>query len=178
MRGHRLAAMIVVVLALAGCTVPPAVPEPASTELPDGVTVALLQLRSDVALRQAEVEVRNGTDESVEIGDVTVSDPRFAEDATRIIEKTSIVQPGGTVNIRIQLPELTCGVTDGASTVALTFLADDSEDVRTAPLPDRLEFLPPLYERECRAQALADAATVTIDSFEPSPPAHRPISRC
>jgi hypothetical protein len=40
--------------------------------------------------------------------------------------------------------------------------------VRSAPLPDTLGFLPRLIETECRGQALADAATVAISSFEPS----------
>ena len=171
-RGRRRIAAatgLVLIALLTSCSASPAVPEPTPTGLPEGVTVALLQLRSDVAARQAEVEVRNDSDQPIKVGGVAVSDPRFAEDATRVIEKTSTISPGGTVNIRIQLPELTCGVTDAASTVALRFLEGDAEVVRTAPLPDRLEFLPPLYERECRAQALADVATVTIDSFEPSP---------
>ena len=36
---------------------------------PTGVAVALVQLRSDVAARQAQVEVRNGSDEPIEIGE-------------------------------------------------------------------------------------------------------------
>ena len=167
-RRFRASATVAIVLAaLTGCAMD--VGDRAPSPLPEGVTVALLQLRSDVSSRQAEVEVRNDGEQPIEVGDVAVSDPRFAEDATRVTEKTSTIAPGGTVNIRIQLPELTCGVTDAATTVALTFLDGDAEVVRTAPLPDRLEFLPPLYERECRAQALADAATVSIESFEPSP---------
>src|SRR4051812_20650584 len=103
---HAVAAAAVAVLAaalLAGCTI--AVPvgstnatdEPASSGLPAGVTVALLQLRSDVAARQAQVEVHNGGTEPIRVGDITVSDPRFAAAATRIIDKTSTVLPGATV---------------------------------------------------------------------------------
>jgi hypothetical protein len=144
--------------------------EPASSGLPAGVTVALLQLRSDVAARQAQVEVRNGSSEPIQIGDIAVTDPRFAAPATRIIDRTSTVLPERTVNIRIQLPEMSCNAAEGESTVELTFIGDDTESVRTAPLPDRLGFVPPLHERECRAQALADAAEVTFASFTPSPP--------
>jgi hypothetical protein len=161
---------------LAGCAVAAPVAErdatdwPASSGLPAGVTVALLQLRSDVAARQAQVEVRNGGTVPVQIGDVEVTDPRFAAPATRIIDRTSTVLPGGTVNIRIQLPEMSCDAAEGESTVELTFVGDGTESVGTAPLPDRLGFVPPLHERECRAQALADAAEVTFASFTPSPP--------
>ena len=138
--------------------------------LPHGVTVALVQLRSDVAAGQAQVEVRNAGEDTLEIGAVAVSDPRFADDATRVVEKTTRVPPGVTVNIRIQLPAMSCDQADGTSTVALTFLDGDSEVVRTAPLPDTLDFVRPLHEQECRARAMADAATVTFGSFEPSPP--------
>jgi len=167
---RALIVLFVAAAASSACAVSPPDAQPAPSALPDEVTVALLQLRSDVAARQAQVEVHNGSEAPIEIGEIAVTDPRFTEPATRMIEKTSTVLPGGTVNIRIQLPEMACDTADAASTVELTFIDGDSEVVRTAPLPDRLGFLPPLYERECRAQALADAATVTFASFAPSPP--------
>lgn len=169
-RVGRIAAVALVAAAsVTGCTVAAPDPGPTPGALPAGITVALLQLRSDVASRQAQVEVHNGGDDPIEIGDVVVTDPRFADTATRIVAKTSTVLPGGTVNIRIQLPEMSCTTSGGPSTVELTFIDGDAEVVRTAPLPDRLGFLPPLSERECRAQALAQAATVRFSSFDPSP---------
>lgn len=159
-----------------GCTIAAPSAAPNATDqrdasgLPAGVTVALLQLRSDVAARQAQVEIHNGGTEPIQIGEIAVTDPRFAAPATRIIDKTSTVLPGGTVNIRIQLPEMSCDAAEGESTVELTVIGDDSTSVRTAPLPDRLAFVPPLHERECRAQALGEAAEVRFASFTPSPP--------
>jgi len=171
-RARSLAVAVVLAVAapLAACaaSAPEPPPDPGAQSLPAGVAVALIQLRSDVAARQAQVEVHNGTGEPIEIGEVSVTDPRFAGDATRVVDKSSVVRAGGTVDIRIQLPEMACGVEDGASEVALAFLEDGTEAVRTGPLPDTLGFLPRLYERECRAQALADAAAVGISSFEPS----------
>ena len=171
---HRVGRVPAVMLAaatlLSGCAVAGTDPQPTRTGLPDDVTVALIQWRSDVATRQAQVEVHNGSEQPIVIGDITVSDPRFAGPATRIIDKRSTVLPGGTVDIRIQLPDLSCDTPEGTSTVALTLVDGDSEDVRTASLPDRLGFLAPLYERECRAEELADAAKVTFASFTPSLP--------
>ncbi len=168
---RRLAAALIALgaaAALSACAQPPE--DVAPPPLPEGVTVALVQWRSDVAARQAQVEVHNGTAEPIEIGDVAVTDPRLADVATRVIDKVSMVPAGGTVDIRIQLPEVSCAVFEGASTVQLTFLERGFDDRREAPLPDKLGFLAPLHERECRAQALAAVAAVTLTSFEPSPP--------
>ena len=77
--------------------------------------------------------------------------------------------PGGTVDIRIQLPELSLRrrPTTATSTVELTFVDATPRSARGhgARCPTRSASSPPLHERECRAQALADAATVTFTSF-------------
>ena len=113
--------------------------------LPDGVTVALLQLRSDVAARQAQVEVHNG-------GERADRDRRCRGHRSSVRRRRHAhhrqdldgARRAARSNIRIQLPEMSCDAADGASTVELTFLDGDAEVVRTAPLPDRLGFLPPL----------------------------------
>jgi len=160
-----LAAAIIAVV-LTGCAPGTAQPAP----LPDGVTVAFAQQRSDVAARQAQVRVHNGTDAPLAIGDVAVTDPRFEGVAARPIDGVTSVRPGATVDIRVQLPEMHCDTAEGESTVELQFVDGATEITRVAPLPDTLGFLPPLHERECRAQALADAATVELVAFTPSAP--------
>ena len=149
---------------LVGCTAPsaPGLPEGARG-LPDGVTVEFVQLRSDVAARQAQVQVRNGGEDPLEISTVTVSDPRFEGVAERVIPgRASTVAPGSTVDIRIQLPPMNCDAADGAMTVVL--------GAREAALSDPLDVIGPLHERECLAQRVMDAAGLTFSSFEPSPP--------
>jgi hypothetical protein len=163
----RVAAMVsavVPVLLLTGCARGDVAPPP----LPDDITVSFVQLRSDVASRQAQVEVHNGTDEAIEVGTVTVTDPRFDGAATRVFDRTSKVPAGSTVDIRIQLPDMDCDATDGEMTVQLAMIGA-TDDLREAPLPDQLDVIAPLHERECRAQALAKAADVSIASFTPSP---------
>lgn len=153
---------------LAGCAVGGGDPAPAP--LPDGLTVEFVQLRSDVASRQGQVQVHNGTDAPVEIGAVTVTDPRFAGGAERVTEgRSSTLQPGGTVDIRIQLPEMACGVDEGAMTVQLGPPLDDEDASVTGPLPDPLDVIGPLHERECLARQVSDAATVVFTDFTPSP---------
>lgn len=175
----RSCAVAVVGLALVGCAGAGAgVPgEPASrgsTALPDGVTVEIVQLRADVALRQAQVHVVNGGDTDLQIGEVAVDDSRFTAPATRVLDgRTSTLPAGGEVDIRVQLPEAACSATMAAAaqpTVELAFLADGVEGTARVAAADPLGFLAPLHERECRAAALAEAATLAFTGFTPAPP--------
>ena len=137
--------------------------------MPDGVSVEFVQLRSDVAARQAQVHVRNDTDAAIEIGDVTVTDARFDGRATRAVEgRSSTIPPGSTVDIRIQLPEMECSVEDGSMTVGLAS-PTLGEGLAEADLPDPLDVIGPLHDRECLAQRLAAAAQLEFASFRPSP---------
>ncbi|GAA1923284.1 hypothetical protein GCM10009775_14620 [Microbacterium aoyamense] len=161
-RALRGSTVVGVVAILAGCAVAPVGNGPP----PDGVTVEFVQLRSDVAARQAQVQVRNDTDEAIEIGAVHVADARFEGDAMRVIEgRTTSVAPGGTTDIRIQLPPMNCDVTEGSMSVLLEL---DDHAVE-APLPDALDVIAPLHERECLAAQVRDAASLAFTSFEPSP---------
>jgi len=167
---HRFAASAAVALAvmlLSACRAP--MDESAPPPLPEDVAVVLWQWRSDVAVRQAQVQVHNGTEKPIEISDVVVTDPRFADAATRVVDRVTTVPAGVTVDIRIQLPEMACDVTEGEPTVQLTFVERGFDDRREGPLIDTLGIVSPMHERECRADALADAAAVELASFEPSP---------
>ncbi|WP_325725814.1 hypothetical protein [Microbacterium sp.] len=163
--------LTVVALAAVGCSAG-AGTEGGGAGLPDGVEVEIVQLRADVSTRTAQVSVRNGSDETLMIGDVRVSDPRFADDATRDVERESRVAPGVTVNVRVQLPDVACPAPDDAEPrVTLAFTREDgTTGETTVPAADPLGFIAPLHERECRAQAVADAATIAFEQFTPSPP--------
>lgn len=125
-----------------------------------------MQLRSDVAARQAQVQVRNDTDEPIVVGEIAVIDPRFDGEAVRVVEgRTSTVAPGSTTDIRIQLPPMACDADEGSMTVLLG-LGDQTVE---GSLPDELDVIGPLHERECLAARLADAATLSFSAFEPSP---------
>ncbi|MET0812122.1 MAG: hypothetical protein ABWY03_03655 [Microbacterium sp.] len=161
-RAGRTSLIVGIAALLAGCAGGPVGNGPP----PEGVTVEFVQLRSDVAARQAQVQVRNGTDQPIEVDAVHVMDPRFDGDAVRALEgRTSTVAPGGTTDIRIQLPGVACDVDEGSMTVLLEL---DGATVE-APLPDPLDVIGPLHERECLAQKVMDAAALSFSSFEPSP---------
>jgi hypothetical protein len=173
----RSSVALAVGLLLTGCAAggePGETASPGKAALPDGVTVEIVQLRADVALRQAQVHVVNGGDTDLQIGEVAVDDPRFIAPATRVLAgRTSTVPAGGEVDIRVQLPEVECSAPVAAAaqpTVELAFLADGVEGTARVAAADPLGFLAPLHERECRAVALAEAATLAFTGFTPAPP--------
>lgn len=171
MRGNRparLLAVAVVAAGLAGCT---GTPGPAPTGMPDGLSVSLVQLRSDVADRQAQVQIRNDGDEPVSVTAVAVAAPGWAGVAERVVDRVTTVAPGRRVDVRVQLPAMDCAAADAASAVVTLGLERDgvgSEAV--ADIPDPLGFLPELHARECLGEALAEVAVVTVSAFTPSAP--------
>jgi len=157
----------VIALALTACGAP--APEPGPDRLPEDTEVSFVQLRSDVAARQAQVRIRNGTALPLIVGEIRVSDPRFDGDAERVVARTSTIPPGSATDIRVQLPAVACPApAEPETTVTVSFTWNGMDAVATEPLPDPLGFVPPLHERECRAAALAEAADVAFASFEPS----------
>lgn len=165
--------MSLAVAALAGCTATQPAPPVA---LPDGVTVALVQLRGDVAARQAQVQVTNGSGEAVIVAEVVVEDPRFEGPATRVVDRVSTIPAGGRVDIRVQLPPVACPTPDDPAPddpvpeVVLEIGNEEAAASVRTPADDPLGFIAPLHERECRAKALADAATLAFTDFEASQP--------
>lgn len=161
-------ALMVAGLALSGCA---GAAEPAPT-LPAGARVELVQLRADVAPRQAQVHVTNGSDAPITIGDVRVEDPRFEAPATRVVAgRTSTVPAGRSVDVRVQLPAVDCTASeDAVPEVVLELVRDDGSTEVTASASDPLGFVAPLHVRECRRERLADAATVAFTGFHASAP--------
>lgn len=167
-------------LALTGCVGDP--PHSEITAVPpialsSDVTVELRQLRADVAPRQAQVHVMNGSDSPMRIAAVSVEDDRFAGPAERLIaDRVSTVPAGGEVDIRVQLPAVDCSApsqptgSEPASRVTLELVGDSGTSEVAAPASDALGFLAPLHVRECLMERVRDATTLEFTGFEPSAP--------
>lgn len=181
-RLFRSCALLAAAIALLpGCAAPAPSPptatgtEPtaASQDLPAGVSVEFRQTRADVALRQAAVSVRNGTDGPLVVADVSVADPRFAAPAERVVDRASRIAPGASVDVRVQLAEVACDVPDEATaTVTLHYRwgEDDAEAVATAPIVDAVPFVAALHANECLQAEAERSARVAFGRFTPSPP--------
>jgi hypothetical protein len=168
-RASALVAGVLAIAALAGCTGAPH-PSPSATQLPTGITTSLVQLRADVAERQAQVQIHNGADDTLRIGEVSLEDPRFDGVAGRVVSRESEVPIGGTVNVRVQLPPMDCAAPDeGVSLVEVEFGVGAAESVARMQITDTLGFLPELHRRECLSDALAEVATVSLASFTAAP---------
>jgi hypothetical protein len=180
-----VAVLLAGALLLAGCAVGPtgtggtrgASGSPDATSgvapaLPAGVTVELVQLRADVAPRQAQVHVTNGSDQTLTIGEVRVEDPRFEGPATRVVAgRTSTVPAGRSVDVRVQLPDVDCSAPeDGEPEVMLELDSASGRAEVTASATDPLGFVAPLHERECREERLTDAAALAFTGFQESAP--------
>ena len=169
MRVRRRALVAAFALAvLTGCAGGPTDGSGGSSE-PE-LRAALIQLRADVAERHAQVRVENLSGAAVRIGEVAVVDPRFVADAVRLVDRGSTVPAGGSIDIRVQLPAVTCDIASSADpSVRLELIADGTSRGVTLPIADPLGFAGPLHDRECRAEALAAAADIAFTGFSPSP---------
>ncbi len=164
---RRSAALLCALLAagaMAGCGAP-------ADALPSGVEAALLQQRSDVAAHQAQVRIRNGSDDDLVVGDVTVRDPRFRTPAGRVVDRTTTLAPGASVDVRIQLGQVDCDHADAAEpTLTLAYTVDGEPRTATGPIGEQIPFLAALHAAECLRARVEDAAAVELGRFTPSEP--------
>lgn len=156
-----LAAVAAAAALLAGCS--PA--EPAAPAPPEGVTVAIVQQRSDVADRMAQVRVHNGSGEAFAFASVRVEDGRFA--ASVEVDADAELAPGHTADLRFALPEVECDDPDGRR--AVVFTLPGGEEL-TSDLTGTDDFTRGLHERECLLRDIERTATLAWTAFEPSPP--------
>jgi len=148
-------------------------PSVAAVDLPDGVSVELVQLRSDVAGRTAQVRVINESDLDLTVSSLTVEDPRFDVVGTR--DKVTVIEAGRTVALRFELPPVSCTSADGEpvpdegeASVTLLYDTADGSFTSTAPLVEPLGFVPRLHDRECLRQQLTSVVDLQWTGFTPS----------
>jgi hypothetical protein len=143
---------------LTGCVASP----PA---LPDGVTAVVMQQRSDVAERMAELRIHNGSEAALAFTGVRLDDSRFASAVQ--IEREVQLEPGATSDLRFALPEPACDGGEVRRTLTLTG-ADGSELV--ADLSDADDVTVGLHERECLLVEVERTARLAWTGFTASPP--------
>jgi len=159
-------------LLVTGCSAAPAPTPTLTPTLPEGVTVGLEQLRSDVSTRTAQVRVTNDSGAAITVAGVSVEDDRFAGPSRRVIaDRVSTIASGSSVDVRVQLAPVDCDAADdGTARVVIELVSDAGTTEAVASAADPLGFLERLHARECLAERLADAVTPEFTGFTASPP--------
>lgn len=167
-RAASAAALTLALASLAACAVFAPVVPPVAPAAPEGLRAELLQLRADVAFRQAQVRIHNGADSALQIGRVEVIDGRLRGPATRVVERVSRIAPGASVDVRVQLPPVDCDAPDAAESHATLELASSGGAEVVVPLEEDVPFLAALHERECVEASAREVAEVAFGDFMPS----------
>jgi hypothetical protein len=168
----RAVLVAALLIALSGCTAATVTPKPASTTLPDGVTLELHQTRSDVGQRRLEVSVHNGTGTRMTV-------TRLAFDSTQFVEPVewqrapTTIAAGLTVDLPVLLPEAACDGAEVVASISVDYELDDGRSGSATATPgDPENRMPQLQRDDCFAQSVADVAglsfvdpprTVTVD---------------
>jgi hypothetical protein len=157
MRAPRAAVVLAFAATLSGCVAAP----PA---LPDGVTTLVMQQRSDVAERMAELRVYNGSDAALAFTGVRIDDTRFASAVE--IERETELEPGTTIDLRFALPDPVC--VGGEVRRTLTMVRADGAAF-VVDLSDADDFTIGLHERECLLADIGRTASIAWTGFTASP---------
>lgn len=158
MPARRAALALGMAAVLAGCVAAP-------PSLPAGVTALVVQQRSDVAERMAELRLHNGSDAALAFTAVRIDDSRFASAVD--IEREVRLEPGATTELRFALPDALCD--GGEVRRILTVTRTDGAEL-VAELSDAEDFTLGLHERECLLADIERTASLAWTGFAASAP--------
>lgn len=158
MPARRAALVLGMAAVLAGCAAEP-------PSLPAGVTALVVQQRSDVAERMAELRLHNGSDAALAFTAVRIDDSRFASAVD--IEREVRLDAGATTDLRFALPDALCD--GGEVRRILTVTRTDGTEL-VAELSDAEDFTVGLHERECLLADIERTASLAWTAFTASPP--------
>jgi len=143
--------------------------------LPDGIGVTVFQDRFDYAGRQLELEVVNGTKESITVSQADFTSTRFVSSvAWRGDER---VPAGGARDFRVQLPAPVCGsISTHADTVTLDVALRNGVVARATVVPsDPRSTLATVNAQDCLIASVEARATIAMaPALSWSPGAHVP----
>ena len=166
MTGRRRAATVSVVavaaVALTGCSSPGAATTPRPTALP-GVSVRVVQYRSDIPLRHVQLEVVNGSGHGVVVTAASLSGSGWSPGLRWSGDDPAEVRAGTTVDLPAALTTASCAARSGLS--AVLRLSDGT--TRTVPAVDSHGTLARLHAQDCFGQTAARTATFAFEGFRP-----------
>ncbi|GAA4750016.1 hypothetical protein GCM10025783_23120 [Amnibacterium soli] len=149
-------------VALAGCSFPTA-PAPRATTLP-GVSVRVVQYRSDIPLRHVQLEVVNGSARTVVVAAASLRGAGWSPAPHWSDDDPAEIRAGTTVDLPAALTTASCEARSPLSSARLR-LPDGS--TRTVRAEDSHGTLARLHEQACFAQAATSTATIVFQGFRP-----------
>ncbi|HEY8590042.1 MAG TPA: hypothetical protein VIL55_10865 [Naasia sp.] len=167
-RARRLAAGVATTVAaalLSACTPGPASPTPAASSGtaagPAGVSVVVVQNRTDLAGRRMQIRVANDGSDPVTVTAARYTDPRFAQAAEWAGDTTV---PAGTArDLPVPIPPADCGGTAAGGIVELTYAAaDGGSGVLEIEPTDPFDMVATVTAAECATAAVQEAAAITL----------------
>jgi hypothetical protein len=145
-----------VVAVLTGCA------SAAPAELPPGVSVEVLQGRTDYTSGTLVLRIVNDSDSELALQRASLSWPGFSGSADW--SRGTTVRPGTTVDLRAPVPEVECdnGADVPKPTAKLSFVDGDSRGTATAPVDDPLSTLDRLRTAGCTTKQVDRLVTVSV----------------
>ena len=163
MSGRRRAATAAVAaaaIALAGCSSPAATTRP--TSLP-GVSIRVVQYRSDIPVRRVQLEVVNDSAHIVVVAAASLRGSGWSPALHWSDDDPAEVRAGTTVDLPAELTTASCDARPALS--ARLRLSDGT--TRTVRAVDSHGTLARLHGQACFAQAAASTATLAFQGFRP-----------
>lgn len=161
--------VVLLVLAVAGCSDSSgASGPPAEVAVPAGVSVSVLQYRSDQAVRRVQIKVRNDGTAPVTVAGASLSAAGFAGDAawtSRGGTDDATIGPGEAVDLPAALPaRVTCPGSRPVTATARLRLRGSGSDPTSRPVAatDPYGALTTVHEQDCLEQAAARVARIEL----------------
>lgn len=156
-RRGRWSALVAVPLALlAACAAPD------ETTAPRGVSVSIVQARSDIASGQVALKVRNDGDGTVRVTSVSYHDPRFA--AVPEWTRQTDIPAGAARDLRVQVPAPNCeaGAASAEGTAHVQFSTPEGAATADYGVDDPFDFVATHTAAECFAVQLSETGSVEL----------------
>jgi hypothetical protein len=162
-----LAAVAVVGLAVSGCGGSAESGGKAAVVPATGLTVSVLQWRTDYTVRRVQIEVTNGSSAPVKVTAARLTSTAFNGTATwqsRNQADETTIGPRITTDLPAPLPATNCQMTGSFRTTAQLSLRTSNGIAQTAELPvqDKFGTVTGVHADDCRRQAALDIATLTL----------------
>ncbi|MGM7697567.1 hypothetical protein [Microbacterium sp. A84] len=156
-RAWLVASAMVSLMLLSACTSSP------ERNAPDGVTVSLVQGRTDIASGLVSIRVQNDGEETVRVLTASYLDPRFATGAEW--DRATDIPAGAARALRVEVPPPDCdvGIESASGTAQLTFSTSEGETVAAYDVTDPFDFVSPYIEAACFAKQLSETATIALE---------------